>query len=93
MSKECITIIAQGKVQGVGFRAAIQNIANSLGITGNVQNLNDGSVKITAQGNDKKIQQLLKLIKNNPTPFCKVTKLLINSNEKNHNYSDFKIKI
>jgi acylphosphatase len=43
-------IYASGQVQGVGFRASAQKIANQLGLGGYVENLSDGRVKIEVQG-------------------------------------------
>lgn len=42
--------IVSGLVQGVGFRWTTQRVARSLGITGTVRNLPDGTVEIEAHG-------------------------------------------
>ena len=39
-----------GRVQGVGFRAATRRKAASLKLTGWVSNVEDGSVKVAAEG-------------------------------------------
>jgi acylphosphatase len=56
-------IIAKGKVQKAGYRAKVINIAESLGITGNIENLEDGNVKIIAEGEKEKLDGLIKQIK------------------------------
>ena len=43
-------MIIEGRVQGVGYRYSAKMKAESLGIRGSVQNLRDGSVFVTAQG-------------------------------------------
>jgi len=43
-------LIVFGKVQGVGFRAFVKNMANAFDICGYVKNLEDGSVIIIASG-------------------------------------------
>ena len=45
MELHCLKIIAHGQVQGVGFRYGTLQI-NRLAITGTVQNLSDGTVRI-----------------------------------------------
>ena len=45
-----IEIRISGRVQGVGFRACARKIATNLGIGGEVMNLPDGKVLITATG-------------------------------------------
>ena len=42
--------VVSGRVQGVGFRWTAQRVARSLGITGAVRNLPDGTVEIEAHG-------------------------------------------
>lgn len=54
----CETVF-QGKVQGVGFRAATHRIAQSLRITGWVRNEPDGSVRMVAEGPEEDIRALL----------------------------------
>ena len=49
----------EGDVQGVGFRYTVQGLANRLGVTGGVENLNDGSVRLVAEDMEAVLQQLL----------------------------------
>lgn len=61
-----ITAIMSGKVQNVGYRARVVEIAKKSGITGTVQNLMDGRVKIIADGEERDLESFLDaiLIKN-----------------------------
>ncbi|NYT05623.1 MAG: acylphosphatase [Methanomicrobiales archaeon] len=43
-----IEVIISGRVQKVGFRACVRKIANNLGITGEIMNLDDGRVLLYA---------------------------------------------
>ncbi len=61
-------VIVKGNVQGVGFRAMTSSFANSLGITGTVSNLPDGSVEIYAHGSKKGLEELMQKLKNKTTP-------------------------
>jgi acylphosphatase len=52
--------IVSGTVQGVGFRATTRHIAVSLGLTGSVRNLPDGTVEIHAQGIQETLDKFIK---------------------------------
>ena len=44
------TIIYDGDVQGVGFRHTVASLAKGFAVAGYVQNLDDGRVKLVAEG-------------------------------------------
>ena len=52
-------IIINGLVQGVYFRYYTKKTALSLGLTGFVKNLKDGSVEIVVRGNKDNINKLI----------------------------------
>src|ERR1700746_1298398 len=52
-------IIVGGKVQGVGFRTFVQHKAWELGISGTVENIDDGKIRIEAQGDDEKLGEFI----------------------------------
>lgn len=56
--------IFKGRVQGVGFRFTTYQKATALNLTGWVRNLYDGSVEACFQGEETKIQQLIKEMQN-----------------------------
>lgn len=51
-----------GAVQGVGFRYRAKYAANGCGVTGWVKNEWDGSVLMEAQGTQKQINEMLRMI-------------------------------
>jgi acylphosphatase len=53
------TIIAEGWIQSVGYRAFVKRVASQLGLKGLVRNLPDGKVEIFCEGNLPKINELL----------------------------------
>lgn len=56
-------IYFSGDVQGVGFRFRSYYIAQSLGLTGWVENMWDGRVEMEVQGTENAIQELLARIR------------------------------
>ncbi|MBF0699584.1 acylphosphatase [Streptococcus danieliae] len=70
-----VRMIVQGRVQGVGFRWSVWELANSLGgITGRVWNREDGLVEILAQAEDTaKMALFIQEVRKGPSPFSKVT--------------------
>ena len=48
-----------GRVQGVGFRYTAKYLAQSLGLTGWVENEYDGTVEMEVQGREPMIDKLL----------------------------------
>ena len=56
-------IYFSGDVQGVGFRFRSYYIAQSLGLTGWVENMWDGRVEMEVQGSESAVQELLARIR------------------------------
>lgn len=56
---QTVSIIIAGLVQGVFFRQSTKERAVSLGITGEVRNMPDGTVHIIATGTGEQINQLV----------------------------------
>lgn len=54
-----------GRVQGVGFRYTAKYLAQSLGLTGWVENEYDGTVKMEVQGREPMIDKLLEGLNRN----------------------------
>ena len=50
-------LIVKGRVQGVGFRWFCMNHAKSLGVTGTVENLDNGDVEIYMQGDKEALNE------------------------------------
>ena len=57
-------ISVKGKVQGVEFRDKVEDIADSLDLTGYVQNRSSKDVFIVIEGEDGKITEFIQSIRN-----------------------------
>ena len=73
-------ITVTGRVQGVGFRYACRNMANSLGIKGSVKNLYDGSVYIEAEGTELQLRHFIEWCTNGPS-YANVTDIKVSNDE------------
>ncbi len=54
--------IFEGRVQGVGFRYAVKDIAKGFDVVGWVKNLNDGTVELHINGEEEEVEEFLKEI-------------------------------
>jgi len=58
----CIQVLYEGKVQGVGFRYSVRQIAKGFDVTGSVRNLRDGRVELMARGEEDEVHTFLEAI-------------------------------
>ncbi|MXV38710.1 acylphosphatase [Flavobacteriaceae bacterium Ap0902] len=61
-----LNITVKGKVQNVSFRDSSKDKADNLGIRGTVENLENGDVKIIAQGKKAELAQFIEWCKKGP---------------------------
>lgn len=59
--------LIEGRVQGVAFRAFVQQRASQLGLNGWVRNLWDGSVEVEAEGARQDVEKLLSALHRGPS--------------------------
>jgi len=78
-------LIISGKVQGVGFRYWMQNLAINNNIGGWVKNRSLGDVEALIIGQEKEVQKLIKQCKIGPSS---ATIQNIEINNYNQNYSE-----
>lgn len=60
------TYTVRGRVQGVGFRYFTARAAAAFGITGQVRNVEDGSVEIVARGDESSLRSFREQIEIGP---------------------------
>jgi acylphosphatase len=83
--------IVTGKVQGVYFRAFVQEQADSLGLRGWVRNLKDGKVEILAQGPEEAQKALKERLLQGP-PLARVQDVESNLIDYDKTYQGFEIR-
>ena len=66
-SGERAHVYVSGEVQGVNFRGATQDQAESLGLNGWVRNLQDGRVEAVFEGDPETVRQMVDWCKNGPS--------------------------
>jgi acylphosphatase len=54
-----VTVFYSGRVQGVGFRVTIRQLACGYDVTGMVRNLPDGRVEVIAEGTRAELEAFL----------------------------------
>jgi len=69
-------VIAEGRVQGVAFRATTQREARAHGLAGFVRNLPDGSVEAVFEGAPGAVEALVVFCRSGPH-FAHVTRLRV----------------
>jgi len=62
----CIRCLVSGRVQGVFFRVSTRDQAQALGLTGQVSNLSDGRVAVTASGSQAALESLQQWLREGP---------------------------
>jgi acylphosphatase len=59
-------ILVSGHVQGVGYRAFARRTAASYGLTGGVENLDNGQVALDVEGAKEALEELVVALKKGP---------------------------
>jgi len=59
LKRVSIKVVVRGRVQGVSFRAALQDEAIRSGVEGWVRNRSDGSVEALLQGDDGAVRKVV----------------------------------
>jgi acylphosphatase len=68
-----LTAYVSGRVQKTGYRARVIDLARAFGLKGTIQNLDDGRVKIIAEGDESFLQPFVKAVKINDSLINVVT--------------------
>ncbi len=89
--KELRHLRIHGKVQGVGYRFFATRVARRLGLKGSIQNMRDGSVEATVEGEKEKIDEWIEELKEGPR-YAEVTHIDQETKEFTGRLGDFDVK-
>ncbi|MBU0608041.1 MAG: acylphosphatase [Armatimonadetes bacterium] len=83
--------IVTGRVQGVGFRYFVLDVARELGLSGAVRNLRGGQVEVVAEGKRTELERLAAALREGP-PAARVTNLQLSWAEPTGRFTGFSIQ-
>ncbi len=83
--------LAQGRVQGVGYRYFVVHQALSLGLRGYARNKSNGDVEVVAQGPRSALERLLALLWQGPSG-AYVTEVHITWRQPTEHFSGFHVR-
>jgi acylphosphatase len=80
-----------GKVQGVFFRAHTKEFADRTGVKGWVRNLPDGSVEAVLEGDDRAVDETIRLCRD-AQPHARVEEVSLTLETAKGDFPDFSIR-
>ena len=80
-----------GRVQGVFFRAFVEEHAQRLDLKGYVRNLPSGDVEVVAEGERERVKELVEYLKMGP-PVAIVARVVVSWSEYTGKYSSFRVE-
>ena len=86
----CSRFYVSGRVQGVFFRVSTREQAQALGLTGEVSNMRDGRVVVTACGPQAELKLLQQWLWEGPSQ-AQVSKVECEECSQQHDFSRFEI--
>ena len=84
-------VIVEGRVQGVGFRYAVKDLARGFDVCGWVRNLDDGTVEIQMMGEGHELDSFLREISQESSVAHHIQKLTSSIIEPMRNVTGFTI--
>jgi acylphosphatase len=91
MAKVRVHIWVTGRVQGVYFRYAVEEVAQDRGITGWVRNLPDGMVEGIFEGEEARVRELMAFCRRGP-PHARVDQVEVREEIFRDEFRGFEIR-
>ncbi len=91
MEKVSLHVTVHGRVQGVFFRASVEERATQLNLTGYVRNRPGNAVEVRAEGEKTKLEKLVEYLKVGP-PAAKVKDVITAWGEYTGGFSSFRVR-
>ena len=86
-----VQAIVHGRVQGVFFRDTTRREAQKLGLTGWVKNERDGTVSVTAVGEEAVLKQFVEYL-HHGSPQARVTQVDVTWSEADQTFDGFSVR-
>lgn len=87
---EAYNLRVYGRVQRVGLRRQILDLAQELGLSGHAKNLSDGSIEIFVQGEKEQLTKFFEMLEQ-PVPPAKITEIKKEETAPNPEIKEFKL--
>ncbi len=84
-------VLVSGKVQGVFFRSSTKKRADELRLTGWVRNLDDGRVEAVFEGEQERVEKMVKWCRKGSS-YAVVNEIQVISEEYKGEFNDFSIR-
>lgn len=89
---ERITAIAEGTVQGVGYRHFIEKCAHATGVHGYVKNMPNGTVEMVAESSLASLADFIRLTHARDDPVIRVERIVVTPGKATGEFRGFRVE-
>ncbi|HUU76370.1 MAG TPA: acylphosphatase [Methanoregulaceae archaeon] len=87
-----ISATVTGRVQGVGYRYYVTDLAKDLGLCGYVKNNQDGTVEVVAEGEEERLNDLIERLRARGDAYIRVHDIRVEWGSASNEFRDFRIR-
>jgi len=88
---ERITAVAEGRVQGVGYRHYVEECAQATGVHGYVKNMPDGTVEMVAESSLASLADFIRLSHARDNPVIRVDRIAVTPGPATGEFHGFRV--